>query len=287
MRITNFSSTHEFIHYKSVPIPSRYRINNRHKSFCRINNLRLIGSSQNPQSQGLIQIMTDFIPTSRQILDPNRLVLGPMLPSFVHPTTRRWKQRLIRLGIAFGVLSILVLVHQPLLAKFAGLFRVDNPAPSDAIMILLGGPEHRPDRAAELYRLNLAPLVLIGTASVDPLKLWKETEVSVEQLVRLGVPRTAIRVLPGMVTSTREEAQKLAEYAINHPLKRVTVVTTSFHTARALWILRRELKGTGIEIRMAAASHADYEENNWYRTDEGLVAYFTESLKTVYYRLRY
>lgn len=216
-----------------------------------------------------------------------RLVPGPMLAEIPNPAIRRWRRRLIRLGLAIGVIVVLGLTHPTLLTGFANLFRVDNPVPSDAILVLLGGPEHRPNRAAELYRAGIAPVVLLGTSSVNPTDIWKETEVTVERLVSLGVPRSAIHVFPGLVTSTREEAEKLAEYAKLHRVKRVTVVTTSFHTARALWIFRKLLRGTGIEIRMAAAAHPGYSETTWYRSDEGMVSYFSEAIKTVYYRLRY
>ena len=210
-----------------------------------------------------------------------------MLPEVIHPGWRVWRRLATRMAIGLGVIAVIVAFHAPILRGVAGLFRVDNPAKSDALMILMGGAEHRPARAAELYFRGIAPVILVGTASIDPRKLLKETDMTLRELKRLGVPPEAIVVLPGLVTSTREEARSLAGYAVPRGLRRITVVTTSFHTARAWWIFHKELRGTGIEIRMGAADHPDFTEANWYRSDEGMVAYFTEAIKTAYYRLRY
>ncbi|MDB5351833.1 MAG: hypothetical protein JWN86_3080 [Planctomycetota bacterium] len=218
---------------------------------------------------------------------PFRLAPGPILPPMENPSRRRWRRRLVRFGTVLGVLAVLVAFHRPLLAGFAGLFRVNDPAPSDAIVMLLGGPSERPPRAAELYRKGLAPLVLLGTSTEDPNARVNETNLAIADMVQLGVPRSAIHVMPGKVTSTQHEAMKVAEFSAAHPLRRVTVITTSFHTARARWIFRKVLRGKGIDIRMAAARHPQFDERSWFRSDEGLVTYFAEAIKTLYYRLVY
>ena len=186
-----------------------------------------------------------------------------------------------------GVMALLALGLGPALRGFAGLFRVDDPAPSDAIVILLGGGDHRTDRAAELFRRGLAPVILVGSAHETPGHRWTETFIAVETLAALGVPRSAIRVLPRTVMSTRDEADRVAAYAAEHPIRRVTVVTTAFHTARARWIFRKGLNPAGVDVRMAAATNPLFSERDWYKTDEGLLAYLNEAAKTVYYRLRY
>jgi len=184
-------------------------------------------------------------------------------------------------------LALVVALHAPILTSFARFFRVDDPAPSDALVVLIGGPDHRPAHAARLYRRGIADVVLIGTSSTDPASVWRETDLAVAEMIRLGVPSGAIVVLPGLVTSTREEAARVADYARARPLRRITVVTTSFHTARARWIFRKMLRGQAIDVRMAAADNPSFREADWFRSDEGMVTYFGEAVKTVYYRLRY
>src|SRR5438105_1135897 len=71
-----------------------------------------------------------------------RLANGPMLPPVRHPLWGRCRRVLGRLGLLGVVLLGLVLAHRPLLVGFARLFRVDAPAPADAILVLLGGFDH-------------------------------------------------------------------------------------------------------------------------------------------------
>jgi uncharacterized SAM-binding protein YcdF (DUF218 family) len=183
---------------------------------------------------------------------------------------------------------VLIATHRPLLAGFAHLFRVDDPpVPSEALVVLLGGMDHRPLKAAGLYRRGLAPTVLLGESAPIPFPDLSETALNRQVLLRGGVPAGAIRVLPGEVTSTRDEALRVRDYARGRAVRRITVVTTAFHTARARWIFRKVLRGSGVEVRMAAAADPKFDESNWYTNDEGLTTYLNETVKQVYYRLAY
>jgi uncharacterized SAM-binding protein YcdF (DUF218 family) len=221
------------------------------------------------------------------MLGPYRLADGPMMPAPPNPRWRRLRRRVLRWGAVALMGLALVLAHRPLLVGFARWFRVDDPAPSDALVVLLGHPGHRPAKAAALYREGLAPLVLLGDSASDPALGHDETEATRAVLIRLGVPPEAIRILPGAVTSTREEALRFREFARSQPLRRVTVVTSAYHTARARRIFRKTLAGMAIDVRMAAAPVPGYDETDWFKTDEGLVDYVNETIKTVYYWLSY
>ncbi|SIO55257.1 DUF218 domain-containing protein [Singulisphaera sp. GP187] len=206
------------------------------------------------------------------------------------PVSRRSLWRSVRGGGAvLGlIVVVLALAHRPLLVGFANQFRVDNPAPSDALILLLGGADHRPRKALELYRRGLAPIILLAESGVQPVLKLDESELTRQYLVDEGVPAAAVQILPGgKVKSTRDEAIRVRAYARTQPIRRVTIVTTAFHTARGRWIFRRSLRGLNIDIRMAAADHPAFHEANWYHTEEGLVLYFAEFIKTLFYRLSY
>lgn len=215
------------------------------------------------------------------------LAPGPMLPTPINPGRRRLRRAALRLIVVAVTGVVLVLVHRPLLAGFADLFRVDDPVPSDAIVVLLGGLGHRPERAAALYRDGLAPVVLVCTSGYDSGAHLDETTMYLKTMNKLGVPCQAIQVLPDRVASTRDEAQRVRGLTRSRPLRRIIVVTTAFHTARARWIFRKVLRTTGTDVRMAAAEHPQFHESTWYRSDEGLVLYFSEAIKTLYYWIVY
>jgi uncharacterized SAM-binding protein YcdF (DUF218 family) len=181
----------------------------------------------------------------------------------------------------------LLLAHRPLLVGFATLFRVDDPVRSDAIVLLLGGADHRAPKAAELYARHLAPRVLLARSFPTTAPELSETEACCKVLIRRGVPPRAIEILGGVGTSTFAEAKLVRDYCRIHELKSVLVVTTAFHTARSRWVFLKVLRDSGVKIHVAAADHPFFVEGDWYTRDEGLVAYFNEAIKTIYYRLAY
>jgi uncharacterized SAM-binding protein YcdF (DUF218 family) len=185
---------------------------------------------------------------------------------------RRRRKAIFTLALA-GV--VMVTLHPSLLTRFARQFRVDDPAPSDALVLLLGGDHDRPEKAAELYCRGLAGLVLLGS---DP-----DLELNRDALIARGVPARAILSL-GPTIGTREEAWRVRDYATAHPeIRRITVVTTAFHTVRARWIFRRALTGIGVEVRTAASIDPRFDETDWYTTVDGVSAYTHEAIKLVYF----
>ncbi|MBI1325403.1 hypothetical protein GC170_19740 [bacterium] len=175
----------------------------------------------------------------------------------------------------------------PLLQRYALLFRVNDPEPSDAVCILLGGFHVRPMRAAELYLRGYAPKILIVDYPDDIFYGSMESQLALIVARRCGVPDRDLVRVTSPVTSTAEEARLYREYAEKNGLKSLLIVTTAFHTRRARWIFDRVFAGSGIRLSYAAAFDPHVNERNWYTSDEGLVTYFSETVKTLYYYLRY
>jgi uncharacterized SAM-binding protein YcdF (DUF218 family) len=180
----------------------------------------------------------------------------------------------------------LVLTYEPVLIWFASQFRMEDPlVSSDAIVILLGSAGDRATRAAELYHQGLAPVILMGQTARIP---FDETERNRQVLIRSGVPPDAIRILSSEeVKNTHDEALRIRDHVQAHPVRRITVVTTAYHTARTRWTFRKALRGSGVEVRMAASRDPALTEANWYDNNYGIETYMMEFLKNVYYRVVY
>ena len=180
----------------------------------------------------------------------------------------------------------LILTYEPLLIWYAHRFRVEDPlAPANAIVMLLGGPIDRPAKVAELYRQGWAPIILMGRTEPVPVD---ETEINRQALLHQGIPAEVIQILPGAaVKGTHSEALRVRDYVRTHTVRRIIVVTTAYHTARTYWTFRKALRGSGVDIRMAASEDPRWTEANWHATDDGIKEYLLETLKTFYYRVVY
>ena len=200
---------------------------------------------------------------------------------------RRRRRAWLTLGLALATAAVVVAARRPLLVAFAYAFRVEDPAPSDAMVVLLGGTPERPTKAIELYKQGLAPVVLVCRQQHDPAVPIDVADTIKDYMVSEGVPAGAVVILPGEIGSTRQEALLVRDYIDRHPARRIMVVTTAYHTARARWIFRRVLEGSGVDVRTAAAIAPTFNETDWYRSEAGLVMYCNELIKTVFYRLNY
>jgi hypothetical protein len=49
---------------------------------------------------------------------------------------------------------------------------------------------------------------------------------------------------------------------------------------------RRALSGLGVEVLAVGAPHDAFGDRDWWRSEAGLVAYFEEYVKLVYYVVR-
>ena len=121
------------------------------------------------------------------------------------PTTSAIRSHCLR-GTLVGLAVFLVLatfsyaLRSPILTGVAAFLVVDDStAQADVIFLLTGDVHVRPFRAAELYHQNIAPEIVIArvvTRRAEELGLYPNlTDVSVQLLERLGVPKHAIRVL--------------------------------------------------------------------------------------------
>jgi uncharacterized SAM-binding protein YcdF (DUF218 family) len=175
------------------------------------------------------------------------------------------------------------LVREPVLVGAADLWIVsDSITRADAIVVLGGGLETRPYAAAELWRRGFADKILISQGSEErrgaiPL----HSELNREKLLKLGVPIGSIEIFGTANESTRDEAVALREWAERNAASAFIIPTEIFPARRVRWIFRREFLGTGVRIEVPSV-----EPPGW-KTEKGLVAFRTEFLKYIYYRLKY
>ena len=205
--------------------------------------------------------------------------------------------RLLKRLFAALLVTLLVLLaayvfRAPLLRGAASAWIVNEPlVKADVIVVLGGGVETRPFEAARLYRQGLAPKILVmNPKAVPTTKLGltpSDTELTRQILTGQGVPASALVIFPDEVNSSYEESLALRAWAKTNAVKSAIIPTDIFHTRRVRWLYRKELKNTGIQVRVEALPVREYTARNWWRNEHGVVAFQNEILKFAYYWVKY
>ena len=185
---------------------------------------------------------------------------------------------------------------------------------ADAVMVLGGGSDTRSFEAARVFRDELAPVLLL--ANQEPgraaeLGLDRSgTEITLDVLTKIvGIPPDKIVLIGtrgearwsdqagqgklleewralGFVTSTFEEAKTLQRWCEAHGAGSVIVVTNTLYSRRVRRIFRKVL-GDTIHLQVATTDSLKFNDEDWWRTEEGLIAVNNEWVKTVYYWVKY
>ena len=166
-------------------------------------------------------------------------------------------------------------------------------------MVILSGSSSYRERAhvaAQLFAEGRAPKIIItnddrqgGWSNVEQ-RNPRFSELALDELMRAGVPKEKIVLLPEAVHSTHEEAVLLRRYADVASLKSLLIITSPSHSRRALWTFRKEFQGTDIILGL---SFGDEQQDGdpspflWWTTIKGWRLVAGEYLKFIYYLFRY
>lgn len=153
---------------------------------------------------------------------------------------------------------------------------------ADALVVLGGNYHAKVESTAQLYKNGLAPLILLSDDGVK--SRWSReyqrnlfnVEWTEEELVSKGVPRSAIIKLDFKKSGTIYDAVAVRDYALQHGIENIAVVTFDFHARRAYWSFRKVFQGISEEIQFLSLS-----------TDTGLFSGVSEVLKLGFYMMRH
>jgi uncharacterized SAM-binding protein YcdF (DUF218 family) len=104
----------------------------------------------------------------------------------------------------------------------------------------------------------------------------------------MGIARARIVELPNRARNTYGEALTTRAYLADHPMRRLVVVTSPYHTRRALSTFSHVLKDTGVQLGVlpsTAWSPASPEQWWHHEYDRDYVVYEWAGL--LYYRIKY
>jgi hypothetical protein len=140
------------------------------------------------------------------------------------------------------IFAVVLIVLIAVLAANAGrVLVVDAPKRSDVILVLAGETEHRPERALELLNQGYGGRVVIDVPAAARTYGFTEVELAAKYIQ--GLPQAAmVEICPIVGLSTRDESHDAERCLGQERGQRVLIVTSDFHTRRALSILRHEIR---------------------------------------------
>lgn len=204
----------------------------------------------------------------------------------------RWRRHLLCLLAGCCLLVALYFFRAPLLVGLARAWIVDDPPTrAEVIVVLGGGLETRPFEAARLYHQVPGQKILVVKPGAGPTaKLGlrpPEADVTQKVLLKQGVPEADIVFTDDAATNTYEESVAVRNWAGTNHVKTMIIATDVFHARRVRWLFRKKFKGTGVQVLVRAVPVREYTTEDWWRHEQGIVAFQNEVLKFGYYVFKY
>ena len=201
------------------------------------------------------------------------------------PSPRVFRRILLSAAVAGIGLALVWIGRSAILDAIGRAWMVsDQLAPAEAAAVLGGGTDTRPAAAAQLYRTGLVKLILVSTGNINNAD---HDNPDRDALLKLGIPAAAITTFGKDPKNTYAEARAVARWAKQNRARRIIVPTEIFPSRRVKWIFRHELARVGVEVMVEAVAPSGYDLSNWWRFQEGRTGFQTETIKYLYYRLRY
>jgi uncharacterized SAM-binding protein YcdF (DUF218 family) len=186
---------------------------------------------------------------------------------------------LYSVAVSAVLLLLLLMTHSTWMGWMGALLvHAETPSHADVIVVLAGDPHgNRILRGAELVKQGYASKVLVsGPGGAYDLH---ECDLAIPFVVRRGYPASWFIPVPHGGHSTEEEGRALFPVLQKMHAHAALVVTSDYHTRRALRTLHGQWPG--IEIHMIAAGDEFFSPSGWWHTREGRKTFLLEWTKTL------
>ncbi len=185
---------------------------------------------------------------------------------------RRWLLALALLGgLSIG-----------LAVKAGGFLVMDAPLPSDVILVLAGETDRRPERALQLLAQGYGRRVVLDVPTNT--KIYEFTEIQLAQKYIQDLPQAgSVSICPIDGLSTKDESKDAEKCLAREGGKSVLIVTSDFHTRRALSIFQREIPGH--EYSVAAARDGAQFGVRWWTHRQWAKTLVDEWLRLIWWKM--
>jgi uncharacterized SAM-binding protein YcdF (DUF218 family) len=172
-----------------------------------------------------------------------------------------------------------------------------EPLAGDAIIVLAGSPlyDERIRHAIELLKQGRAQTVVLtndgvrGGWSRRHQRNLPPIERGRDAFIDAGIAENRLILLTERVRSTYDEAISLREAAKARAIRRVVIVTSAYHSRRALWIFRQVLAGEDVQVGIDPVPPGTLSPRpeTWWSSRLGWYSVALEYVKLAYYIVRH
>ncbi|MFZ5552079.1 MAG: YdcF family protein [Bacteroidota bacterium] len=198
------------------------------------------------------------------------------------------RKRLIRYAVYFSILLAVYLCRFPILRYMGNRLITEDELKKTEYCFVLGGASYeRGKEAAKLYKDGFAStFVCLGENEPELLKITGDTlmesELSVLCLEKCGIPPGQCIAIK-KTTSTREEIAAIHEFCEEKSINEFIIVSSKFHLRR----IRKEVDKVFDEEKYSVILHGapatNYNEEEWWKYEQGLIAVNNEYMKLFWY----
>ena len=179
------------------------------------------------------------------------------------------------------VVLVIVVLSVGLAAKAGSFLVVDSPRSSDAILVLAGETDRRPQHALELLARGYGRRVVLDVP--NNAKLYEFTQIRLaEKYIQDQSQAASISICAIDGLSTKDEAKEAERCLQREGAKSVLIVTSDFHTRRALEVFQREFPGR--EFSVAAARNEQGFGSRWWMHRQWAKTFVDEWLRLIWWK---
>src|SRR5438067_7030127 len=178
------------------------------------------------------------------------------------------------------VLIVLIALALFLFSTSGHFLIVNRPQHADAIVVLAGETDRRPALGLQLLQQGYAPRMILDVPA--NAKIYDETMLQIsQQYVRESPHAQSAIICPIYGLSTKAESQDVSQCLRTLGIHSILVVTSDYHTRRALSTFRHDLPG--MQLSVAAATDPQQLGGAWWQHRQWAKLNFDEWLRLVWW----
>lgn len=202
------------------------------------------------------------------------------------------KNKVIKSLVFLLILGIVLFLFKTPILKSAGNFLIqeDNETFAPVTFVLGGNSFDRGMKALDIYNKKLTDKIVCSGGNIPSVleaidTVLYEAEITKALLVKNQVPTLLIHTLTTS-TSTLEESNEILSYCLNNNIKTATIISSKFHLRRVRNVFEDKFDSKGIKLNFVGASSSNYDEAQWWKSEEGMIMVNNEYMKLVYYLVK-